>query len=498
METITASPKDTKELQKVLDQVGTGKKYEKAFIESDVKVISRCYLNSGTKLETKDGTWWKLADDTNLGHQVPVLGQRTAYVKDLDIRNIWFDGNCFEQPDTPDDHGKGYGNFIGLSGMSNSYFSGINVWNNEGDGLRIVSSSDFKIENCRAGQGGHDYVHLYKCKNVEARNLDVVSRGNACFRFRTCSDLLIENCKFTGGEGVGAPVVQFENIEGVSHNIEMRYSTVQNGRGPGIWTICNQPVGSTKNIKIHHCLIKNNGIWPVYKKYSGLAGIILDGFSDVSIYQNTFVDNWGYAIGAANYDPGDGKVKGAKAYIKKNIFVGTVPCAYPGKGSGAAIANVLGSDRYTLVVDENAFSGNKIDLYNVTATNSIFADPLFVDAKNGDYHLKSVGGRVGGKDEVTSPCLFKDYELGMYDGTEGKSTYPDTITNPTDPTDPTDPTEPDPLPDLYDITIGSLKDTAWILIPCDTLERQKAILEDLAVINLQEERDYLIVNKKGE
>lgn len=55
--------------------------------------------------------------------------------------------------------------------------------------------------------------------------------------------------------------------------------------------------------------------------------------------------------------------------------------------------------------------GNKLGSYNNTTagTGDISADPLFADAYNDDFHLKSIGGHWNGStwvyDNVTSPCI---------------------------------------------------------------------------------------------
>jgi len=63
------------------------------------------------------------------------------------------------------------------------------------------------------------------------------------------------------------------------------------------------------------------------------------------------------------------------------------------------------------VISYNDVWGNDSgSFYNATSDiGNIFADPLFADPENGDFHLKSEGGRWDGEkwvhDSVTSPCI---------------------------------------------------------------------------------------------
>ncbi len=73
----------------------------------------------------------------------------------------------------------------------------------------------------------------------------------------------------------------------------------------------------------------------------------------------------------------------------------------------------------SFVLENNCLYNNVGGNYKkCISTTDIYANPLFVDQKNHDYHLKSIAGRWNGKawvkDKVSSPCIDAGYPYSDY------------------------------------------------------------------------------------
>jgi len=264
----------------------------------------------------------------------------------------------------------------------------------DGGGIRCVESSP-TISQCRiTGNWAHG------------------GGGISCLR---CSPIITE-CTFTGNDA-GA------------------------GGGMGIW-------GS--NPIISNCTFSDNSAIG----YDRRGGAVSMSWSDPLLTNCTFVDN-----------------SGGAAYTRESNLLLT-NCTFMGN-SGSALYHFVDDDSSPTLTNCLLW-GNGVEIYIYVFSGSgsviarycdieggwpgegnIDADPCFADADNGDYHLKSQGGRwdanEGGwtTDEVTSPCI--------------------------DAGDPMSPIGPEPFPNGGTINMGAYGGTAeasksyFGAAPCGTI-----------------------------
>jgi Right handed beta helix region len=194
------------------------------------------YLNSCTKITAEKGTIFKLVDNcANFGEQTPIIGQKEDTITCLDISGIEFNGNYSKQSKTPDDHGLGYGNFIGLSNVSDSLFHDLYIHDNEGDGFRIEGGDNLVFMYNLGSMGGHDFCHMNKCSNSRFYDNAVDMRANNVLRLRNCTNVEVANNLCVGTSLAYAPAIQIENLAGTSSDIKIHDNIIQNTYGPGIW-----------------------------------------------------------------------------------------------------------------------------------------------------------------------------------------------------------------------------------------------------------------------
>jgi hypothetical protein len=80
--------------------------------------------------------------------------------------------------------------------------------------------------------------------------------------------------------------------------------------------------------------------------------------------------------------------------VRNNIIVNTQKRTKNPGGTGYAVINYL-PETHSFVLENNCLYNNSAGNYkNANSTTDIYADPLFVDPKKHDYHLKS-----------NSPCI---------------------------------------------------------------------------------------------
>lgn len=185
---------------------------------------------------------------------------------------------------------------------------------------------------------------------------------------------------------------------GQLEDIEM-YDNVVHGCESGI-AVSSEEGPSTKNLKIHHNLVFNNRATGIFFSRWGAD----NPREKVDVYNNTFYRNgWGRGFSG---DPQYWLSGGCYFYstslkdvsIRNNIFARNFPFEIGHTSrfepQWEITRNI--SVQYNLIHDINTVNYPiylhtwlKDSVYSMTGTHAIRADPLFVDAENGDFRLKS-------------------------------------------------------------------------------------------------------------
>jgi hypothetical protein len=432
---------DSVKLQDLINTTGnTGTKY--IFPEDhNISVSSKIRVYNNTEFDGTNTTFElnENVSTSDFGIQVPIIGSKySTGILGINFHDIIFEGNRDTQKNVPLKNGKnwgqGYHNFLGFGNLNNPVnnnvtncnFYNITFNNNLGDGCRIEGGQNINFWGITGKRGGHDVIHLNQVTGFEVSNCEVWTEVNNFIRTRSSSKGSVHDCIGHGTKQAYSPWGQFESIikDRSSSGISIHNNYIEDSLGPGIWLAGNVP--GNKDISIYNNIFYKCGLMPSETKISGVGGVIMEGFDNVRILNNTFVDCLGHSVGNANYQIKNGP-SGMSATVQGNIFYGTDKSLYEGPGSGATIGNVL--KHYKFNCSGNCFYINYLDLYNCTSSDDIYLDPLFVDYSTGDYHLQSEGGHWDTTskkyiyDKKTSPCVTSSGEKGAYANTLEASLY---------------------------------------------------------------------------
>jgi len=254
---------------------------------------------------------------------------------------------------------------ISNSSTDNTFSSGIGVWNSD----TITIDNNKVTLACNGGE--QESITLSNTLNSEVKNNEVSNNGTGEF----------------GGEGI--------DIKDGSHDILVFNNHVHHlNNRPGIYIDAWET--DTYNIKVYSNRVHDNTEVGI-----SMASEMGGRLDDISIYNNVTYSNkfGGIEVG------GWSAAVPARPTPFKNISI--INNTSYNNGEGIGISN---ADAINVIVRNNILSSNKnlqlsiekiplsevhadhnlIDGNNngLTGTDFVTGDPLFVDAGNGDFHLK--------------------------------------------------------------------------------------------------------------
>lgn len=394
--------------QTTLNKVGDGCHYDELYLSTGTYTAAIPYkLNSGTTI-TGPGdrsAIITLAPGLSTGlfpAMTPVFGQATDTISDIVLENLTIWGNWDLQTVY---HGKGFHNILGLNNCSGVTVRNITAGDNKGDIARITDSTDITFSGNTVLGCGHDGLYIERCKDVEAWNNTIKVRINSGLRSKGSGNVsfhdndIVSTSEYTPRTG---PLIQVENSKAneTTSDVMISNNYLANSQGPGIWAAGHTAtdLNAAKGLIIKNNLIVGCGQMPTDVMVSSVGGgILVDGWNDVLVENNTLDGCYGAGIRFAPYLLTSVN-SGYTAVVRKNIITNTRKNP-AGKGGEA----VFNGGKYVIESSGNCYYGNVSENYsNVKSTSDILANPLFEDPGT-NYHLKE-----------DSPCRLSGGQLGCY------------------------------------------------------------------------------------
>jgi beta propeller repeat protein len=373
----------------------------------------------------------KLADHAGWPTMKPLIKQmRDRGNYNITVRGFEIDGNYAGNIEIM--LGRGYYNTIYFIHTNNVKVYNMYMHDGMGDGLRINQGKNVQFYNNTIYKLGHDGLFAIMCENVEAWNNRITCRTDSGLRIWNSNKVKLHNNVIDSFHhwSAGGPGIQIERMTNsqyptaIVNDVEVYNNTIFNAFGPGIWLIGygkSYSKDEAKNVNIHHNIFYGTGTNP---SIDGVGGIVESGFYDTLIENNVFDGVYNAAIaymypldstGATDLSPPG---TGYTTIVLNNIIVNTQKrIADPNETGYGAINYYPGNSSF--VLENNCLYNNVGGNYiNANSTTDIYADPLFIDQRNHDYHLQSIAGRWNGKtwvkDNVSSPCIDAGYRYSDY------------------------------------------------------------------------------------
>jgi PKD repeat protein len=408
---------DQVEINQALQFVAENSEYTTVHLKGPFTytINSTIYVGSNTILEGDSNAVVKLVDHAGWTNNpmIPLIGQRDSVytISNVTVRGFEINGDHENNTETPD--GKGYYNMIFFKHINGLKVYGMYLHDSHGDGLRVYYGENIKFYNNRVSLLGHDGFYVINGQNIEAWNNRITCRINSALRARDSNNVRFHDNVIDAYPDAG-PGIQVERSTGKMNDIEICDNVITNSWGPGIWVIgtVGEYDQNLSDCHIHHNTFIGSG---ANRNIEWVGGVLGSGFHNVLIENNVFDGVYNAAVvNMYMSDVNSGPLgTGFTTTVRNNIIINTVPRNTNGKNTGYGVSNCLPKS-HTIVLQNNCLYNNKAGNYkNCASTTDIYADPLFADRINHDYHLQSTAGRWDGeawvKDKVSSPCIDAGY-----------------------------------------------------------------------------------------
>jgi parallel beta-helix repeat protein len=357
----------------------------------------------------------------------PLISQISGVTpQNFTLSNITLDGNYANQPEySSNNWGDGYYPGLYFHGSLANPVRNFSVHdallkNTLTDGIRLSYADGVTFYNNKTIECMHEGIYVLRSKNVDIYNNDFTIRTNSGSRCYNSQNVNIYNNVYRPynlNSLAGNFGIQIEDNSASSdihaQNIDCYGNTLMNCWGGGIWCIDITGSSEDKVIKIHDNTISGCGR---ITTTSYNAGICVQGFNKIQVYNNVLRDNYNAGILIANAPSGG---SGYLYYMHDNVISGTLDTlatssSYILAGHGYGMAN-RHPDYVTVSASNNlvssSFSG---DYYQVSNINDIIVAPVKTvpvirineDDELVDYYVDGYSSYVNGY-----PIKILGYEI---------------------------------------------------------------------------------------
>ena len=395
---------DQVEINKALAYVAENPQFTTVHLKGpNTYVISdSIFIGNNTTLEGDPTAVIKLEDNADWPSNKPLIAQiDSTGIHGVTIKGFEINGNHNNNEDKM--RGEGYYNMIHFLNSEDIQVHKMYMHDGHGDGLKVEKGSNIQFYNNKVYKLGHDGLYAIGCQNVEAWNNTITCRTNSGLRIWNSNHIKFHDNVIDSfyDWSAGGPGILIEKTTSVMNDIEVYNNTIHNTYGPGIWLIGyghSYSKEEAQNVYIHHNIFYSTGTNP---SIDWVGGIVTSGFN--SIIENNVFDGIYHAAIIQMYPEGystnlSPKGTGYTTIVRNNIIVNTQQRTKNPNGTGYGVINYLPST-HTLVLENNCVYNNIAGNYrNAKSTTDINVNPLFVNQRNHDYHLKS-----------NSPCIGAGY-----------------------------------------------------------------------------------------
>lgn len=364
----------------------------------------------------------KLRNNANWSKGIPLLKNKTSNVRNIYVHGFELDGNDANNQDvdstlsTPKARytGSTWYDFMIFSYVTNLHVYDMYIHHNLNDGLQLSYCDSVYYHDNQIIQTGHDGLYAKKSTHVWAYNNLIRCRTNSGLRlWQTNHSKLYNNTIYSVGEGGSGFEIQKDGRDYVMNDIEICGNTIYETRMAAFWVFGSATSASAYSPSDAYVHIHHNKVYNASTGTSNGGGTTNCGFN-LLLENNVFDGCYAFTICVYDqYTSGDPYGTGYETRLRNNIITNT-------RSTGRAIYNSRGASE-KIILENNCLYGNATNYLasdSVTATDNIFADPLFANRTGHDYHLKSLGGRRNGNawvnDAEESPCIDAGYAGSDY------------------------------------------------------------------------------------